>query len=176
MNKSITKFLEFNGKTLTFLSVDGQYWVALKPICEALNVEYTRTFKNVKADLILGQLLAVQPMVGADNKVRKMACLPENLVYGWLMQIQSASPELQKYKWECYQVLYNHFHGTITGRKELLAIKAKAQIEMDEVMNTLDPDQAFKFEKAKKRMNQITAQLRVLDGEIIQEEKDLFTQ
>jgi hypothetical protein len=111
MNKHVTKFLEFNGKTLVFLAVDGTYWIALKPICEALNVEYTRIFKNVKEDPIFGQLLAEQPMVGADGKNRKMVSLPEKWIYGWLISIQSQSPELIEYKKLCYEILADFFHG-----------------------------------------------------------------
>jgi hypothetical protein len=174
MNKRVSKFLEFNGKTIYFVASDGVYWIAVRPICDALNVEYTRQFKNIKKDEILGPALAIQPMQAPDNQVRNYAALPENLVYGWLMQIQSASPELQKYKWKCYQVLYNHFHGTITGRKELLTQKAKSQLEMDEVMNTLDPDMAVKYDRARRKLNQVNLQLRDLDGKILQEEKNLF--
>lgn len=174
MNKRVSKFLEFNGKTLMFLAVDGQYWIALKPICEALGVEYTRTFKNAKANPIYGQLLAVQPMVGADGKARKMVSLPEKRIYGWLMGIQSNAPGLVEYQTKCHDILFDYFHGTITGRKELLSAKAKAQLEMDEVMNTLDPEQALKYDRAKRKLNQVTAQLREMDGEIIQEEKNLF--
>jgi hypothetical protein len=174
MNKQVNKFLEFNGKTLVFLAVDGQYWIALKPICEALRVEYTRTFKNAKTDPIFGPVLAIQPIQIPGDQTRNMVCLPENWVYGWLLSIQSASPELLEYKKECYQVLYNHFHGSITGRKELLSAKAKAQVEVDEVMNSLTPDNALKFEKAQKRINQVNARLRELDGETLEEERNLF--
>lgn len=175
MNKKVSKFLDFNGKTLMFLSVDGQYWIALKPICEALGVDYIRAFRNTKEDPIFGQLLSEQTMVAADGRSRKMSSLPEKWIYGWIMQLQSNSPELLEYKKLCYEVLNEFFHGTITGRKELLSIKAKAQVEMNEVMNTLDPEQALKYERAKRRLNQVTAQLRELDGEILQEEKDLFS-
>ena len=174
MNKKVSKFLEFNGKTLMFLAVDGQYWIALKPICEALNVEYTRVFKNTKADPIFSQLLAIQPMVGADEKARKMVSLPEKWIYGWLMGIQSASSDLLEYKKLCYEVLNDYFHGSIRGRKELLTQKVKAQREMDEVMNTLAPDQVIKYDKARRCLNQVTAQLRELDYEILKEEKNLF--
>ncbi len=44
--KTHQKFLEFNGKNIIFLNVDGTYWIALKPICEALGVDYVRCFKN----------------------------------------------------------------------------------------------------------------------------------
>ncbi len=78
------KFLEFNGKKIIFLSVDGTYWIALKPICEALNIEYSRSFKNVKNDPILAPVLAIQPMQVSKNGIlqgRNMVCLPEKFIY-----------------------------------------------------------------------------------------------
>lgn len=174
MKSETRKFLEFNGKPIFFVAADGKYWIAIKPICEALNVEYTRQFKNIKKDEILKAALATQPMQAPDNQVRNYAALPEFYVYGWLMKIQSASPELQKYQWECYGVLYNHFHGSITGRKELLSAKAKAQSEMDAIFNRLPPDDAFTLDRARFRINQINRVLRDLDGEVMEQEKNLF--
>ena len=101
MKKDIKKFLEFNGKSIHFLAVDGQYWIALKPICEALNVDYIRQFKNLKDDGVLSLLLSEQTMVAGDDKLRKMICLPEFFIYGWIFSIQSQSQELQAYKLEC---------------------------------------------------------------------------
>lgn len=175
MKTESKKFLEFNGKTIFFVAVDGQYWIALKPICEALNVDYIQQFKNVKNDEILGQLLCEHTMVAADGKLRKMVSLPEFYVYGWIFQIQSSSPELLAYKWECYGVLYNYFHGAITGRKSLLLQKAKAQTEINKVLNSLDPDMAIALDRSTKLINQVNAKLRALDGEMIQEERDLFS-
>ncbi|MEM8568318.1 MAG: hypothetical protein AAGF85_17790 [Bacteroidota bacterium] len=40
--KKHSKFLEFNGKTIVFLAIDGEYWIALRHICEALNVSARR--------------------------------------------------------------------------------------------------------------------------------------
>ena len=175
MKKEIQKFLEFNGKTIFFVAADGQYWIAIKPICEALNVHYEHQRELLKKDEILSQLPRHQGVVAADGKVRKMVCLPEFYIYGWIFNIQSNSPELLKYKWECYRVLYEHFHGMIGGRKELLREKAKAQIEMDSFYNALTPDQALKLQKADKQIKQINAQLRKLDTEVLEEERNLFS-
>lgn len=174
MNKEVSKFLEFNGKALVFLAVDGQYWIALKPICEALNVSWKRHHANLLEDPIFGQLSTEQGMVGADNKVRKMVSLPEKWVYGWLISIQSASPELQQYKKLCYEVLDEYFHGTITGRKNLLREKAKIQIEIGSIFNKLPVEDAIILDRAKTKLNRINNQLRSLDGEIIKEERNLF--
>lgn len=175
MNKTVSKFLEFNGKTLMFLSVDGQYWIALKPICEALGVNWKYQHDKLLKDRVLGQLSRNIGMVALDGKVRKMTSLPENLIYGWIFKLESVAEGMDEYQWKCYHILYNHFHGAITGRKELLKEKAKAQVEMDEVMNTLTSENALKYDKAKKRLNQVTAQLREMDVETLQEERDLFS-
>lgn len=176
MNKQVSKFLEFNGKTLVFLAVDGQYWIALKPICEALGVNYNREYQNLNNDPIFSQLFAIQQMVGADNKVRKMVSLPEKWIYGWMMQINSSSPDLIEYRRLCYEILNDYFHGTISGRKELLSAKAKAQLQIDEVMNSLTPDNAIKLDRASKVIAQVNARLRALDGETLEEERNLFKQ
>lgn len=176
MNKQVSKFLEFNGKNLVFLAVNGEYWVALKPICEVLGVDYIRAFRNTKEDRIFGQLLSEQTMVAADGKSRKMASLPEKWIYGWIMQLQSTSEELQDYKKLCYEVLADYFHGSITGRKELLITKAKAQAVIDAAIKTLTPGTALRLEKATKQIKQVNAKLRQLDSELLKEERDLFTQ
>ena len=126
MEKKIKKFLEFNGRNILFLNVDGTFWVAIKPICDALGVEYTRIFKNIKADKTLNQLLANQPMVGADLRVRNMVALPEKYVYGWLFSINSDSDALQTYKLKCYDLLYDYFQGAVTKRSNELTEKTWA--------------------------------------------------
>jgi len=176
MKTDSKKFLEFNGQTVFFVAVDGQYWIALKPICEALNVDFEAQRKNLKEDEILAQLPSEQTVVAADGKLRKMLCLPEFNIYGWIFQIQSASPELLKYKWECYGVLFDYFHGAITGRKNLLVQKAKAQADIDGIMNRLDPLDAITIERASKVINQVNTKLRALDNDVMQEERNLFTQ
>ena len=47
MKKDIKKFLEFNGKSIHFLSAGGEYWIALKPICEVLEVDYSSQLTNI---------------------------------------------------------------------------------------------------------------------------------
>jgi len=174
MKNSIKKFLEFNGKTIYFVAVDGQYWIAIKPICEALNVDYIRQFKNLKDDKILGAALSNQTMHDASGRLQEMSSLPEFFIYGWIFQIQSQSTELAAYKWECYRVLYEHFHGAITGRKELLSEKARIQIEIDKCFNTLDPEVALRLDRANTQINKINKQLRELDADVMEEEKTLF--
>lgn len=61
MKQSFEKFLEFNGKTLVFLAIDGIYWIAIKPVCEAINVNFSRQYRVLKADPILGPACLFRP-------------------------------------------------------------------------------------------------------------------
>ena len=90
------------------------------------------------------------------------------------MLFRSSAPGLEEFQWECYSVLYKHFHGSITGRKELLSEKAKAQMEIRRCMNTLHPEVAYTHKQAVIKVNHINAQLRKLDAEVLTEERTLF--
>lgn len=169
--------MEFNGKTIFFLSIDGTYWIALKPICEALGVNWNRQFQNLKNDPILGQLFAEQQMVAADGKFRKMICLPEFYVYGWLFQIQSEAPGLLEYKWECYRVLHDYFTGTITRRQSVLKERTLIDIQIEELERELHAtDIARKLLELKKQKKAASTRLARMDHEIIEQQLELWRQ
>jgi hypothetical protein len=164
MEKRLEKFLEFNGKSISLLSVDGTWWVALKPICEALNVNYERQRQNIQEDEILSQLPANQQVVAADNKLREMLCLPEKFIYGWLFSIRSDSPELKEYKLKCYEVLYNYFHGTITQRVKLLQDKNEALTDTLAIKEELEEDERHvRLKDLSKKVKLINKSLKQLD-------------
>lgn len=148
MEQSIKKFLEFNRKKIYFKSFDGQWWIAIKPICEALGVDYIRQFKNVKEDEILSRVLSNQTIHDASNRLQKMTCLPEFFIYGWIFQIQSNSKTLIEYKWKCYEVLHNYFHGSITdGLSHFKEISA-AEKELEKIDNELMETDLFQKRQA----------------------------
>lgn len=142
--KHIEKYLEFNDRRVYFVCENGVWWVAIKPICEALGVDYITQFKNQKQDKILGQLLSEQTIVAADGKLRKMVCVPEFFVYGWIFSIQSKSEELTAYKLKCYEVLYNHFHGSMAQSLTNLREKSAAEKEIEEIDKELAELPLFK--------------------------------
>lgn len=172
--KTHQKFLDFNGKNIVFLNVDGTYWIALKPICEALNIEYTRSFKNAKNDPILGSELAVQPMQVSKNgksQVRNVTCIPEQFVYGWIFSLRSDSEELTEYKRTCYKLLYSHFHGTITNRKELLLQRTDLDKQIGELKQSLkEEDEKYKqLQELQNRRKTVSTQLNSIDKELIKQ-------
>ena len=182
MKKEIKKFLEFNGKSIHFLAVDGEYWIALKPICEALGILWRHQHtKLINGEDIFGELYRDHGMVAADQRVRNMTCLPERYIYGWIFSIpysntmsEQTKQNLKTYKKECCDIIYEYFRGAIVGRKKLLQEKAKAQIEIIKVMNKLIPEDAFRLDQANRKLKRIAYRLRSLDAEAIVEEISLF--
>jgi hypothetical protein len=178
MTKSIEKFLEFNGKTIYFLAVDGIYWIAVKPICEAIGINYDRQFKNLKSSKLYRQLYAKQHMVGADNRLREMIALPERYIYAWIFQLNSDSEELITYQLKCCDVLYDYFHGTITQRAKLLIQHQADSIRIGEIEKQLSDNSLFsELQSLKKNrrarvnslleldLNLVTGQLKIFDDE-----------
>lgn len=168
-------FLSFNEKTIYFKEVGNEYWIAIKPICEALNVDYIRAYKNISEDENLSQLLSEQTMVGADNKNRKMICLPEKYIYGWLFSLRSKSEALKQYQMKCYEVLFNYFNGAIIGRKKLLEKQADTQKKIERVEQELKSNpQYLQLITLKQESEQIKQYLKKIDKQIIEETPSLF--
>lgn len=175
MEKELKKFLEFNGRSIYFLAKDGQNWVALKPICEALNVNWNRQFQNLKEDEFLGQLFAEQQMVGADGRLRKMVSLPEKWVYGWLFSIRSESEELKLYKVKCYELLYDYFRGAITERMQALKTKTDAELRLEQLLQQQkETDLAHEIEEARKVVKEQNKLLAVNDKILIESQLTIF--
>ena len=175
METRIKKFLEFNGKAIFFLNKDGQYWVAIRPICEALEVQFSRTLKNIKSDEILGQLWSKQTMTGADNKQYLMVSLPEKYIYGWLFSIRSNSQPFLEYKLKCYNILYEYFHGAIAARHFHLSEKSEIEEQISILKNNLNDNNDYLMlqELIAKEMR-IGKTLKQLDVDLMNTQLKLF--
>jgi hypothetical protein len=160
--------LQVNNQPIVLTHADGKWWVAIKPICTALNVNYDRQFKNIKEDKLLSQLYAIQHTTGADGKRYEMLCLPEKFIYGWLFSINSESEELQNFKLQCYEVLYEHFHGVLANRQHALKEKTLQERKIVELQQRIkqlpEYEELQTLLQAKKA---VTATLNSLDANYV---------
>lgn len=172
--KTHEKFLEFNNNKILFLNSAGVYWIALKPILDALNLDADRYIKKTKRDAFFGTCWDTMSVQVENNGIiqgRKMICLPEKYIYGWICILNSNSKELNEYKETCYSLLYNHFHGTITNRKELLLEKKDVDSQLHHLRGQLkEKDEAFqKLQQLEVKKKQLTKQLASMDEQIIKQ-------
>lgn len=173
MNKH-EKFLEFKGNKIFFINAEGIYWIALKPILDALNLEADRYLKKTKRDAFFSSCLDTLSIQVENNGIiqgRNMVCLPEQYIYGWICFLNSDDKDLIEYKKTCYNLLYQHFHGTITNRKELLLEKKSVETEIHNIKASLkEQDEAYKkLQQLETKKKMISSQLNSMDAEIIKE-------
>lgn len=146
-----SNYIFFNEKRIYYTKVENQIFVAIKPICEALNINYHRQRENLLNDPELGQLRADQRVVAADGKNRIMVCLPEKFIYGWIFSLRSESDILKIYRLKCYEILYNHFEGVLSDITSLLSEKKKDYLEENKILDRLKTNEDFiKLQEIKK--------------------------
>ncbi len=175
MEDQVKKFLQFNGKNVYFKSAEGIWWIAIKPICEAMEVNYDWQFKNLKSTKIFSELYANQHMVDANGSVRKMICLPEKAIYFWLAKLESDAPGFDEFQWECNNLLYNYFHGTITERTTSLREKTKLDLEIEKIKEELKTvPLALKLQELINKRVGVKKELRRLDEDIVNSQLELW--
>ncbi|HHH31159.1 MAG TPA: hypothetical protein ENK57_22810 [Polyangiaceae bacterium] len=114
----------FHGDTLYLLEHAGEPYVPVRPICEALGLEWERQRKKL-AQGRFAQLTRLCTAVAQDGKRRDMLCIPLRKLPGWLYAISPAKvrpdirPKLERYQDECDEVLWRHWQGQGTRGVEM---------------------------------------------------------
>jgi hypothetical protein len=111
----LKEFFDLSGEPLLNIKDDGIRWIAIKPLCRAMKVDYTSQFKNIWEDPILNEVITNKMIYVPGDQRRRFACLPEFYIYGWIISIQSQSPMLLQYQSKCYKILYDYFRGSLTS-------------------------------------------------------------
>lgn len=131
---------KINGIDIVTVNQDGETYVPIKPICQALGIDFSAQYNKLQSDETLSSTIAIIAMVGADNKEREMVCLAVKFIYGWLFTINpgKVAPEAReavtRYRRECYDVLYDHFAGSLRRRVEENEAEIKALQAVNEAI------------------------------------------
>lgn len=170
MTNSITKI---NGIDIVAVEKDGNIYVPIKPICQALGVNYTSQLDKLKSDeTFSSSTIPLGGTVAADGKEREMICLPLLLVYLWLGTISpnnvsdQARAKVVAYRLECAHALYEHFTGSMRRTIET----NNAEIELLKQINTAIADE----KEAKTRKKKAEESLAKLRSERLNPQPTLF--
>lgn len=110
--------VNFRGDELYgFKQEDGVY-LALKPMVEAMGLNWEGQRQRLNRDPILSEGTCVMQVPFGRGGPQDVTCLKMDLVNGWLFTIDSSRikddevrKRVQLYQRECYGVLYAHFTG-----------------------------------------------------------------
>lgn len=148
-----------NDTTIQVLSENGQKLVPVKPICEALGVDYSTQLQKLKDDEFLSSTMGLSPIVASDGKDREMVCIPLKFVFGWLFTInprnvkEEARESVTRYRAKCYDVLYDYF----SKKSDFLEEK---QLMVNQKIDELK-QLRYDFRNAEKKMREAQNELTI---------------
>lgn len=162
-----------NGVEILTVERDGEVYVPIKPICEAIGIDVDAQRNKLNSDDFFNSTTAIITAVGADGKPREMYSIRLRDVYGWLATINpgKVSPEARDavtcYRRECYDVLYEHFTGSMRRTIET----NNAEIELLQQINSAISDE----KEAKARCKTAEDALNKLRSDRLNPQPSLFS-
>ena len=107
----------FHGNEILAVEKNGKKYVAMKPIVEAMGLDWSQQVKNIKTDTVLNSVMGLEPITGSDGKRYEMVCLPLEYLNGWLFKVPAnrysgkRREAIELYQRECYHALYDYWHN-----------------------------------------------------------------
>lgn len=146
--------------------------IPIKPICEALGVNYTTQIEKLKSHPIYSSTIPLLRIVAADGKEREMSCLLLRYLSGWIFSIhpdnvkEEIRENLIQCQMKCNDILYDYFFGSYKKVNEQNKIEIRLLEELAEYNQ--------QRETANKRISEIKRRLEQLREERLKNEPSLF--
>ncbi len=118
--------VNFRQDTLFAVERDDGVYVAVKPICDSLGVDWKSQYQRIKDDPVLseGMVTVTIPSPGGEQET---TCLKLDFVNGWLFKIDArrvkddnTRQKLLTYQRECYKVLFDALYGKRAPEPDLI--------------------------------------------------------
>ena len=114
MKNTTLETIQFHNQQLIVLNYQDKPYVAMKPVCENIGLDWTAQLKRIKRHQVLssGMVIMTTP---SKQGLQEYVCLPISMINGWLFGIETSRVKLEiratleQYQLECFDVLYNHF-------------------------------------------------------------------
>lgn len=154
MKTKIVSISKVNNIEIQSVEKDNEYYVPVRPICDALGIDVEGQRQRIERDEILSSVAFMTKATGGDKKEYEMLCLPIKYVFGWLFSIDvnrirpEAKDVVLAYKMECYDILYDHFFGQYQNIdrqiKETAARKARIKTIKEDLEKNPPQDERIK--------------------------------
>lgn len=175
-----TLISKINGVDIVTVERDGEIFVPIKPICEAIGIDDRAQRDKIQSDEILGSTGVLSTSVAADGKEREMYCLPLRYIYGWLFTInpknvaQDARATVTRYRRECYDVLYVHFNESARRQQEQNRAEKALLDEKAQCLRVISKSKEC-INTANGRIRKVDEQLAKLQDERLNPQPTLFS-
>ena len=106
--------VKFRGADLLTTEKDGKPFVALKPLVEALGLNWSKQLQLIKRDVVLSEGMSVMD-IPSPGGAQETTCLPLGLLAGWLFKLSPSRytgtmrENLIAFQREGYDVLHSYW-------------------------------------------------------------------
>jgi P22_AR N-terminal domain/ORF6C domain len=116
---SITKVVDFYGDQIPAAQgADGEVYVPIRPLFDFLGLNRVGQVQRIKRDPVLSKRTRTL-RIDTGGGLQNLMCLPLDLLPGWLFGISQSrvgtdlQDKLNRYREECFRVLWNAFKSDI---------------------------------------------------------------
>lgn len=67
-NQISTQTISFNNQSLITAEQNGNHYVAMKPICENIGIQWESQYNRIRRDDVLNSVIFIMNMTGSDSK------------------------------------------------------------------------------------------------------------
>ena len=67
-NQISTQTISFNNQSLITVEQNGNHYVAMKPICENIGIQWESQYNRIRRDDVLNSVIFIMNMTGSDSK------------------------------------------------------------------------------------------------------------
>lgn len=135
MSNTKLETIQFHSQQLIVLNHQNKPYVAMKPVCENIGLDWAAQLKRIKRHQVLrsGMVIMTTP---SKQGLQEYVCLPISMINGWLFGIETSrvKPEiratLEQYQLECFDVLYSHFMPKVAQQyPNTISLEQQQQIQ-----------------------------------------------
>jgi hypothetical protein len=125
------RVVDFYGDQITVALVgEEDLFVPLRTLTEYMGLSWSPQRRRVERDEVLARKVRMLTIHGADGRPREMTCLPLEMLPGWLFGLTVSkvkpelAPKLQRYREECFKILWREFQAEIAQRQPAAAMRS----------------------------------------------------
>ena len=67
-NQISTQTVSFNNQSLITVEQNGNHYVAMKPICENIGIQWESQYNRIRRDDVLNSVIFIMNITGSDSK------------------------------------------------------------------------------------------------------------
>jgi hypothetical protein len=147
--------VDFHGQELVVVDVDGEPYVAMRPIVEGMGLDWKAQHRKLTDDVARWGVVIMTMFQSGDGKEREMMAAPLRKLAGWLMTLQPGrmKPEVAErvrlYQAECDDALWAYWSKGVAvnpraalSRDEILLQALQSLVEKEQRIAAVEAEQA----------------------------------